>query len=367
MTIEALRERKRELMARKKYELERQEQGKGDNFTLFMVNEELLDVNAQLRALAPPGKSPKYGRKGRVYNTDFDSRFNSGDRQQFIDWVRQDTEGASAGARAELKRMLRDGLASVSSRQREILLLYAEGLKLTEIAHKLGVDESTVSRTLKRAKQNIASLTEVQQAIERLRDGNQLDMSDPEVAKLLTSTLTTHQAVCFYLYYSEGLSIRQIGQLLHVGHSTICRTLQRAVTRINSVLGGVVDILDNIEGLGDVVFAIYCGLSESGDELPPIVRDRLPNRPSNSYMPKAEKEQEPRSTSVIPQFQIRGLPGVKHGHHKPGRLLQVLQERYQDTKLRECSDTRWSHPIARWLVRVFHTITRPNRCGPRGG
>ena len=49
--IEALRARKRELLARKKYELELQARGEGDNLALFMVNEELLDVNDQLRAL----------------------------------------------------------------------------------------------------------------------------------------------------------------------------------------------------------------------------------------------------------------------------------------------------------------------------
>ena len=53
MTIDELKARKRELMARKKYELELQERGEGDNFALFMVNEELLDVNAQLRAIVP--------------------------------------------------------------------------------------------------------------------------------------------------------------------------------------------------------------------------------------------------------------------------------------------------------------------------
>lgn len=374
MTSEELRERKRELMARKKYELELQEQGKGDNFALFMVNEELLDINAQLRALAPAGKGIKFGRKGRTSYADFSSRFNSGDRQQFIDWTRQDTkeaEEAAAGARAELARMLRDGMNSVSKRQREMLLLYADGMKMVAIAQKLGVNTSTVSKTIKRAKKNISRITDAQQAIERLRDGSQLDMSDPEVAKLLMGTLTAHQAVCFYLYYSEWLSIRQIGQLLHVDHSTICRTIQRAVTRINDVLGGVVDVLDNIEGLDDVVFAIYCGLSEQCDELPPIVRECLPDRPSIPYMARAENERGPRSEAVIPQFQIRGLPGAKHGKleaDQHGRLLQTLQERYQGTKLLwHGGNNQWAHPIARWLVRVFRTITRPFKYGSGGG
>ena len=51
MTIEELRARKRELLARKRHELELQARGEGDNLALFMVREELGDVNDQLRAL----------------------------------------------------------------------------------------------------------------------------------------------------------------------------------------------------------------------------------------------------------------------------------------------------------------------------
>ena len=88
MTIDELKARKRELMARKKYELELQERGEGDNFALFMVNEELLDVNAQLRAIVPAGKGVHFGRKGRASSSLDAYAQNSGDRQQFIKWAR---------------------------------------------------------------------------------------------------------------------------------------------------------------------------------------------------------------------------------------------------------------------------------------
>lgn len=370
MTSEELRERKRELMARKKYELELQEQGKGDNFALFMVNEELLDVNAQLRALAPAGKGIKYGRKGSTVHSDYGARVNAGDRQQFVDWTRQDREDAAAGARAELKRMLRGGMNSVSKRQREMLLLYADGMTMTAIAQKLGVDKSTVSRTIKRAKKNISRITDAQQSIERLRDGNQLDMSDPEAARVLMGVLTAHQAVCFYLYYSEWLSIRQIGQLLHIDHSTICRTIQRAVTRINDVLGEAVDVLDDIEGLDEIVFAIYCELSGQCDELPPIVRGMVPPRPSEGYVSANTRVRGARQTSIVtPAFQIRGLPGAQRGHlelDQHGRLYQALHARYQEAELKRGEPKNWAHPIARWLVRVFRMITKPQKYGSGG-
>ncbi len=36
----------------------------------------------------------------------------------------------------------------------------------------------------------------------------------------------------------------------------------------------------DIEGMDDVLFVIYCGLSEKDDELPPAARDILPRRQS---------------------------------------------------------------------------------------
>ena len=177
MTIDELKARKRELMARKKYELELQERGEGDNFALFMVNEELLDVNAQLRAIVPAGKGVHFGRKGRASSSLDAYAQNSGDRQQFIKWARADVDDAAEEARAELRKMLHGGMKSVTGRQREILLLYADGLTETAIGAKLGVHKSTVCRTLKRAKKNVASVVETQQKVEALRDGNRLDMT----------------------------------------------------------------------------------------------------------------------------------------------------------------------------------------------
>ena len=364
MTIDELKARKRELMARKKYELELQERGEGDNFALFMVNEELLDVNAQLRAIVPAGKGVHFGRKGRASSSLDAYAQNSGDRQQFIKWARADVDDAAEEARAELRKMLHGGMKSVTGRQREILLLYADGLTETAIGAKLGVHKSTVCRTLKRAKKNVASVVETQQKVEALRDGNRLDMTDPGVVKLLMGALTTHQATCFYLYYAEWLTIRQIGGLLNVDHSTICRTIKRAVARLNDVLGGVVDILDNIEGMDDVLFVIYCGLSEKDDELPPAVRDILPRKSLGAHPGQSNKET---GQSVVPEFQIRGNPGTRRGSvelDQHGYLYQELYERYRNVS--EQRADKWSHPIARLLVKVFQTLSWPFKYWGRG-
>lgn len=78
MTIDELRTRRRELLARKKHELELQASGKGDNMALFMVQEELLDINAHLRALMP---GHRVGGKGRVVNDQFEKGRSPSDRQ----------------------------------------------------------------------------------------------------------------------------------------------------------------------------------------------------------------------------------------------------------------------------------------------
>lgn len=365
MTIEELRARKQELLARKKYELELQERGEGDNMALFMVNEELLDVNAQLRALAPAGKHPKFGPKGRISHDSYGTWGKPlvSDRQQFIDWARQDADEDAVEARIALRKMLRSELGSVTGRQRQVLLMYAEGLRVTDIARQLRIDTSTASRTLQRAKKNIAQIMETRMALDKLRDENRLDMADPEAVKLLMGVLTAHQAVCFYLYYSEWLSIRQIGDLLDVDHSTICRTIQRAVARINDILGGDIDILDNIEGMDDVAFSIYRGLSAECDELPPVVRGHFSAEPSAEYVAKTRRAWGTVAPAITPRFQICGNPGSRHGQLDPdqhGYLFQALQRRYEGIRLKHHGhENNWAHPIARWLVKVFQTMTKP--------
>lgn len=357
-TIEELRARKRELLARKKYELELQEQGKGDNLALFMVNEELLDINAQLRVLAPTGKYTRIGRS--LVRDNFEGRLGRGEQQQFVDWSRQDAEEDAVEARAALRKMLRSEMASVTGRQRQVLLMYAEGLRVTDIARRLRIDRSAASRTLQRAKKNIAQIMETRMALDKLRDGDRLDMADPEAVKLLMGVLTAHQAVCFYLYYSEWLSLRQIGELLDVDHSTVCRIIQRAVARINDVLGGAIGILDNIEGMDDVVFLIYRGLSAECDELPPVVRGHFSAEPSAEYAAKARWAYGTAAPVITPRFQICGNPGTRRGQLDPdqhGYLFQALQKRYG--KCRHEHGNVWEHPIARWLVKVFQAMTKP--------
>lgn len=374
MTSEGLRERKRELMARKKYELELQEQGKGDNFALFMINEELLDVNAQLRALAPAGKGATlFGRKGRVAHDNFEGRMGAGERQQFINWARQenadDADAAEDSERMVMRAVLHSGIMSVTGRQRMILNMWSDGGSVSEIAERLRVGPSTVSRTLSRAKKNVQRIAERRMIIEKNREWDHLDMSDPEVGKVIMSALTPHQAVCFYLYYSEWLSMREISRLTGIDASSICRTVNRAVARITDLLGDNIAVLDNVEALDDVVYAVYCSLSNAGVDLPERVRPYVPRVPTGAYIRRRDEESaEPffREEDMTPVVKIRTkFKAVKRGGlrmEQHGRLYRMLHTQFEAADVPEGAG-RWSHPVVRWLVKVFQTITRPAKYG----
>ena len=140
MTIDELRARKRELLARKRHELELQARGEGDNLALFMVREELGDVNDQLRALTA-------GR--RREDTALDGEIDEG--------------------RARLTAAAVHGLELLTPRQRELLELYLSGRNIPQIAGDLGVNKSTVSRSIAKAKKKLREEAERAMTEARLR------------------------------------------------------------------------------------------------------------------------------------------------------------------------------------------------------
>lgn len=68
-------------------------------------------------------------------------------------WQRQNAE-TNDEQLARLRRNLRKArVQELTPRQQEVLALYYDqGMKMVEIARELGIDPSTVSRTLRRAK-----------------------------------------------------------------------------------------------------------------------------------------------------------------------------------------------------------------------
>ena len=88
-----------------------------------------------------------------------DTRFDSRSSEWIGDmtvWMREHAEDNSDQLERLRRNLRRAREQELTPRQREILALYYDrGLKMPQIARKLGVNRSTVSRTVKRAKQRL--------------------------------------------------------------------------------------------------------------------------------------------------------------------------------------------------------------------
>ena len=88
-----------------------------------------------------------------------DTRFDSRSSEWIGDmtvWLRDHAEDNSDQLERLRRNLRRAREQELTPRQREILALYYDrGLKMPQIARKLGVNRSTVSRTVKRARERL--------------------------------------------------------------------------------------------------------------------------------------------------------------------------------------------------------------------
>ena len=88
-----------------------------------------------------------------------DTRFDSRSSEWIGDmtvWLRDHAEDNSDQLERLRRNLRRAREQELTPRQREILdLYYDRGLKMPQIARKLGINRSTVSRTVKRAKERL--------------------------------------------------------------------------------------------------------------------------------------------------------------------------------------------------------------------
>ena len=253
MTVDELKARRKELMARMKEERELQEQGKGDNMAFFMVKEELLDVNAKLRALTP-GK--RIGSRPGQSHSEF-----SADRQQFLNWAQGEQDDESdVDARSVMRAAVAEGKDLMSERQWEMFKLWSDGLTMEKISDRLGVNRSTVSRTLCRAKKTLQETVRCREAAGVPLSTSSvltLDMSQPDILRVVLSCLTEVQVVYLYLYFGEFLSAGEISTLIVRDKSVVSRTLHRGLEAIGRSFGVAQVYLLNMQALGEVAYRFY--------------------------------------------------------------------------------------------------------------
>lgn len=261
MTVDELKARRKELSAKKKaLELDG-----SDAIALCMVEEELMDVNAHLRALTP---GQRIGSKGGSVQVGF-----AMDHQQFTDWAHEDQAGTEecVDYRAIMMEALAESKDLMTEAQWKVFELWATGMAVTQIAVKFGVNRSTVSRTLGRARANIQESAAFRAATARAhipsRSVMVIDLSDKEIFKAILPCLTEVQIVYLYLYYGEFLTCREISQLIDRDSATICRTLHRALKSIADSFSAVRVYITGMYALGDIAYRFYVGNNDL-DELP---------------------------------------------------------------------------------------------------
>lgn len=306
MTIDQLRARKRQLLDRKERELQLMREGRGDNMALYILEEELLDINDHIRAIDPRQRQRGH-RKAAAGD-------QAADRQQHLNWLGRD----GGDNRADLTAMARavaDCDLYLDRRQQEIFDRWRGGESVTQIAARLGVDKSTVSRRLAAAK------AAIRQGLELAGTGGEtlrLSMSDPAGASAVLACVTAKQAVYLYLYYGEGLSLRETAALTGVDHAAVSRGVRRGLEAVSRATGYREVVLDDMEVLGDLAYDLYREGFDPPETAPPPAQGTDWGRRALGKGPRERRPTEPRPVTVQA---VRRKPG------EPGLLLRALMER----------------------------------------
>lgn len=298
MTIDELKARRKELNARKREELELQARGEGDSLALFLVEEELLEVNAQIRALTPGGRIGSA--KRRTVGEDF--VFN---RKQFQDWLEEDQDISEDGitdSHSVFQGVLAEGQSLMTGRQWEMFELWSQGASVTQISQCFGVACSTVSRAIGRAKKHLQDVASVRNSVKTRFGDLRFDMSDPTVFKAVLFCITETQLVYLYLYFGEFLSCREISALLGCHQSTVHRTIHRGLNNIGEAFAVSQVDLKNMDALGEIAYQFYINNNDLED--PPE-----PPRPGHKYWGRMSlRKRSCGIPEVPPQHSVCAVP-----------------------------------------------------------
>lgn len=149
------------------------------------------------------------------------------------------------------------------------------------------------------------------------------------------------QTVYFYLYYSECLSLREIGELTGTHFSSITRTIRRAMRNIGNLLGGQDAILEHPEALDELAYQAYCELGDHPELVPEGIH--IPH----TALPPKQRGRKSKSHIPLPaeiSIRVRGKRGKP-----PGKLLSALLER---------REARPGGSVFQWLTAVFAAFRR---------
>lgn len=342
MTVDELKARRKELSAKKKaLELDG-----SDAIALCMVEEELMDVNAHLRALTPGQRIGSKGGRAQVGRAT--------DHQQFTDWAQEDQNSLdedAADVRTIAMKSLANGKNLMTARQWEVLQLWASGMPVKVIAEKLGVHKATASRILGRARRALNDVVDLQVAAARggIRQDAvmSIDMSQEAVLRVVLPTLTETQIVYLYLYYGEFLSCAEIARLLEYDKSTVSRTLHRAVERITRAFHTTRVQLTGLHALGELAYQFYVANHDL---------DKLPEAPTitQPYWGRSTLIQQ---FHVIPEV-LQNTEDAQHLVNLQSAQAEPVHKAYHQYKL---------HPLKPFMIITMERFESQPQGGPRFG
>lgn len=233
INIETLKHQRSELLEM------RQRLDKEDKINLYLINEELRDINSHIQALS------QSFRKGKKHSYGFITNI-----QQYKNWFLDDSDNWEESFDKAEK-----SLSVLTKKQYQVFSMRKADRKEEDIATDLGVNVSTISRNLNRA------IRSAQIEFKRLSigesDDGEIDLSNPVIAKNILSFLMPKQIVCLYLYYGLWLSLREIEEIMQVSYASIMQNICRGLSRIGFIFDNKRIVLKNF----DKIDFLMCGPS----------------------------------------------------------------------------------------------------------
>ena len=347
MTIDDLKARRDTLRAQKAHEEELLAAGEGDNMALFIIEEELLEVNAQIRSLT----SSRRRIGSRTVSADSMGGKMQEDQMLYRAWE-QMQETPDTNTREVLLRTLENSRSYLTERQYLYLSMWAQGRTMDVIAKWHGVSRSTVSRVITRGKNRLRAVAEAAEPVASV-GARKIDMSDPDISAKILKAVTPKQAVYIYLYYGEWLTLREIAELLGLkSHQTVMVSIRAGLRNIGRVFGYNALELQNMESLDQLAYSIYQTL-DTEQLLPQDEKKHVQEKLKSHRRPIIHRSEMPN----IILHRGSGVVSVRWPYwHRPavptrGKLLKELLNR----KLAMQTTGR---SIGAWLSYIFQKLAK---------
>ena len=184
------------------------------------------DTLDNLERLRPPQEKHRKERHRKISLDAFSWDFLERTKTTFADlegttWQAAEAGGLTAKQAAALQKVLQRAVEKLSDRQHTYFFAHMEGQTIAQIAESHGVNPSTVSRTVARAEKILFHTICAHAFV-----GECISQDGVDLLRLATraNLLTLRQREMLYFLLTDGVSIREISEIVHRDRSTVCRS-----------------------------------------------------------------------------------------------------------------------------------------------